>query len=229
VAPRTLLIADDDSHLREIVRYALTDAGFTVLEAANGREALEKAKAERPALLLLDIMMPELDGLEVCRQVRATMSIPVVFVSSRDDELDRILGLELGGDDYISKPFSPRELVARVKAVLRRAYPESPPSQEAPKTLQRGPLRVELDSWRAFWDGQEVVLTVTELNLLIAFMRAPGKAFTRDQLMDHAWENTVVSDRTVDSHIRRIRQKFAAAGGAPIETVHGHGYRLTLG
>ena len=184
-----------------------------------------------PTLIVLDIMMPEMDGLEMCREVRRTHELPIVFLSSRDDEVDRILGLELGGDDYITKPFSPRELVARVKAVLRRARANASPPASTPtpgQVLRRGPLSLDLERWRASWNEQEVVLTVTEFHLLAALLRAPGKAFTRDELMTRVYEDVVVSDRTIDSHVRHIRQKFATAGGDVIQTVHGLGYRLAL-
>ncbi len=226
---QTILVADDDPHLREVVRYTLAQAGFEVVEAKDGAEALARVKARPPALLVLDIMMPELDGLEVCRAVRKTHPFPIVFVSSRDDELDRILALELGGDDFVPKPFSPRELLARVKAVLRRVNPPpAPPAAEAP-LLEKGPLRVDLERWRAFWNAKEVVLTATELELLAVLLKSPERVFTRDQLMDKAYDGVVVSDRTIDSHVRRIRQKFAEAGGSVIETVHGVGYRLGVG
>ena len=224
---QTILVADDDPHLREVVRYTLVQAGFEVIEARDGKEALEKIRARAPTLLVLDIMMPELDGLEVCRAVRKEHPFPIVFLSSRDDELDRVLALELGGDDFVPKPFSPRELLARVKAVLRRMAPVV--AAPASAQLERGMLRVDLETWRAFWNSKEVVLTATELELLAVLLKSPQRVFTREQLMDKAYEGVVVSDRTIDSHVRRIRQKFAEAGGAVIETVHGVGYRLGVG
>ncbi|HYV44555.1 MAG TPA: response regulator transcription factor [Myxococcaceae bacterium] len=227
--PRVLVV-DDDPHLREVVGFALRQAGYAVEEAADGRAALEAFRRRPPALLVLDVMMPEMDGLEVCRAVRQQSRVPIIFLSSRDDEVDRILGLELGGDDYVSKPFSPRELMARVKAVLRRqAEVAAPPAARSGEgVLKRGPLSVDLEQWRAFWGEREVTLTATELQLLAALLRAPTKAFTREELMTRAYEGVVVSDRTIDSHVRRIRQKFAAAGAEVIETVHGHGYRLSV-
>jgi two-component system OmpR family response regulator len=229
----SILVVDDDPHLREVVGFALTQAGYHVEQASNGREGLERVRRSVPALIVLDIMMPEMDGLELCREVRRAHEIPIVFLSSRDDEVDRILGLEMGGDDYLTKPFSPRELVARIKAVLRRARattasPAAPPASAASRVLQRGPLRLDLELWRAYWNEREVVLTVTEFHLLAALLRAPGKAFTRDELMTRVYEDVVVSDRTIDSHVRHIRQKFASAGGEVIQTVHGLGYRLAI-
>ncbi len=227
-----ILVVDDDPHLREVVGFALTQAGFQVEQASDGRAGLEQVRRSVPALIVLDIMMPEMDGLELCREVRRTHEVPIVFLSSRDDEVDRILGLELGGDDYLTKPFSPRELVARVKAVLRRsrarASPPAAPASKPSEVLRRGPLRMDLELWRAWWNEHEVVLTVTEFHLLAALLRAPGKAFTRDELMTRVYEDVVVSDRTIDSHVRHIRQKFATLGGDVIQTVHGLGYRLAL-
>ncbi len=227
----SILVVDDDPHLREVVGFALTQAGFHVEQASNGRAGLEQVRHSVPALIVLDIMMPEMDGLELCREVRRAHEVPIVFLSSRDDEVDRILGLELGGDDYLAKPFSPRELVARIKAVLRRARPPASPAaptSSPSQVLRRGPLRLDLELWRAYWNEHEVVLTVTELHLLAALLRAPGKAFTRDELMTRVYEDVVVSDRTIDSHVRHIRRKFATVGGEVIQTVHGLGYRLAI-
>jgi two-component system OmpR family response regulator len=206
--------------------------------------------------MVLDILMPELDGTEVCRQVRASSRIPIVFLSSRDDEVDRILGLELGGDDYVTKPFSPRELVARVRAVLRRVPPppnagsapdarsgsDAQPGSDAVAAvagasgpsgacvraiLTHGRLSLDPDRFVARWGDTEVVLTATEFAVVQALLGYPEKVFRRDELMERAYgADTVVSDRTIDSHVRRVRKKFADAGGAVIETVHGVGYRL---
>ncbi len=217
----TILLIDDDPHIRDVVRFALSREGFTVIEAEDGAQGLEMALAQAPDLLLLDIMMPELDGTEVCRRLRRISQVPIIFLSSRDEEIDRVLGLELGGDDYIGKPFSPRELVARVKAILRR--------MEAPVAHERrhGLLRLDLESLRSFWGEIEVVLTATEFALLRTLAERPGKVFAREALMDGAYDlDHYVNDRTVDSHIRRIRAKFQAVGGAPVETVHGAGYKL---
>ena len=230
---KTILVVDDDAHIREVVRFALRKAGFEVVEAANGREALSAFARERPDLVMLDILMPEMDGTDVCRELRRTASTPIVFLSSKDEEIDRIVGLELGGDDYVTKPFSPRELVARVRAVLRRTE-MLPPSAAATNDEQvgdvrsHGQLRLDLDRFRACWGDGEVVLTVTEFGILRTLMGFPGKVFSRSELMDGAYRDfTVVAERTIDSHVRRVRHKFAAVGGDPVETVHGVGYRLT--
>ena len=223
----TVLVVDDDGHIREIVRFALSKAGYTVLEAADGRAALDLFERERPDALVLDIVMPEEDGLTVCRQIRAHSDVPILFLSSRDDELDRILGLEMGADDYVTKPFSPRELVARVKAMLRRYAVTAPPPDAAPQILSHGPLRLDLTRHRAYWGDAEVLLTVTEFNLVRALMGHPGRAYTRDELVDRVWGvGYSVTDRTIDSHVRRVRRKFGVHGGDPVETVYGLGYRL---
>ena len=221
---RTILLVDDDKNLREVARYALSQAGFRVEEAANGRDALAAARAHPPDLVVLDVRMPEMDGLETCRELRKTSRVPIVFLSSADEEIDRVLGLELGGDDYLGKPFSPRELVARAKAVLRRLEPQV----AAKDVLRRGPLALDQERFEASWNGNAVVLTITEFHLLAALLRAPGKVFTRDELISRAYGGIAVSERTVDSHLRRVRAKLAAVGGQPIETVHGLGYRLAV-
>lgn len=222
-----ILVVDDDSHIRDIVRFALEREGFSVIEAENGAEGLALAEKEKPDLALLDIMMPEMDGSEVCRRLRRKSVMPIIFLTSRDDEIDRVLGLELGGDDYIAKPFSPRELVARIKAVLRRTQPVVPSLAQSAE-LRVNALRLDLDQVRAYWNETEVALTATEFGLLRTLAERPGKVFSRDALMDGAYQDErYVSDRTMDSHIRRIRAKFQAAGGTIIETVHGLGYKLS--
>lgn len=219
-----VLVVDDDAHIREVVCFALRRSGYQPTQAADGIAALDAVVRERPALVILDILMPELDGAAVCARLRATSDVPVIFLTSRDEEMDRVLGLELGADDYVVKPFSPRELVARVKAVLRRRGPASKPDA---RQLVRGRLVVDLEAHVASWDGGEVALTATEFALLKVFAAQPRRAFTRDNLMAAAYaDSRFVSDRTIDSHIRHIRSKFEAFGGDPIETVHGVGYKL---
>jgi two-component system OmpR family response regulator len=230
--PRLILIADDDPHIREVVRFALEKAGFLTAQASDGKETVERFMSLHPDLLVLDIVMPEMDGTEVCRQIRSQSGTPIVFLSSRDEEVDRIIGLELGGDDYVTKPFSPRELVARVKAVLRRSE-QMPPAADSPQTaasekvLRHGHLEVDLERFEARWDGKPVVLTLTEFGIVRTLVSYPGKVFTRDELMSGAYtHDNIVTDRTIDSHVRRVRRKFASAGADPVETVHGLGYRL---
>jgi two-component system OmpR family response regulator len=176
---------------------------------------------------VLDIIMPEQDGLEVCRALRARGNVPIVFLSSRDDEVDRIVGLEIGADDYVTKPFSPRELVARVKALLRRAAPPPAAVETAAAPLRRGELTLDVGRHRCSWRDAEVALTVMEFALLRSLMGAAGRVYTRDELVDRVWgHGYAITDRTVDSHVRRLRRKFADLGADPIETVYGVGYRL---
>ncbi|MBX3498166.1 MAG: response regulator transcription factor [Alphaproteobacteria bacterium] len=230
-----ILVVDDDRHIRDVVVFALRKEGFSTCEAADGNAALEGVEKEKPDLVVLDVLMPELDGVEVCRRLRASSTVPVIFLSSKDGEVDRIVGLELGGDDYVVKPFSPRELVARVKAVLRRraegngAAPSAESEPPPHRVLTRGGLSLDLDAHVASWDGTALTLTATEFAMLKALAERPGKVFSRDNLMDLAYDDRrYVSDRTIDSHVRRIRAKLAVAGGAPIETVHGVGYKLVI-
>lgn len=221
-----ILIVDDDPHILEVLIYALNKAELEVIEARNGEEGLEKAKAHSPDVIVLDVMMPELSGLEMCQTLRKDSQVPILFLSSRDSELDRILGLEMGGDDYVTKPFSPRELVARVKAMLRRQMAMKELANEA-RLLKQGQVTLNLNTYEVFWQGRSLTLTLTEFNLLHTFLLTPQKVFTRDELVQAEIFRDIVSDRTIDSHIRRLRQKFATAGSENlIETVHGFGYKL---
>ncbi|MBS0223540.1 MAG: response regulator transcription factor [Proteobacteria bacterium] len=225
---RKILVVDDDAHIREVVCFALRRAGYRTLTAANGRTALDIVAHERPTLVILDIMMLELNGTAVCLRLRASSDVPIIFLTAKDEEVDRILGLELGADDYIVKPFSPRELVARVNAVLRRQG--SSVNGPSADKLVHGKLCVDREGRTVSWAGVEVAVTATEFALLQAFAAQPRRAFTRDNLMAVAYENArFVSDRTIDSHIRHIRAKFQTVGGDPIETVHGVGYKLAAG
>jgi two-component system OmpR family response regulator len=227
---KQILVADDDAHLREVIRFALEKAGMAVTLAGDGREALNRFQSGNADLIVLDINMPELDGLDVCREVRKTSEIPILFLSSRDDEIDRILGLEIGGDDYVTKPFSPRELVARINAILKRRLPAASKPQKPSDNLALGKLHIQPALHSVAWDGQEIHLTATEFAMLGLLASRPGHVFNRDTIMTKAYEHNVyVSDRTIDSHIRHIRRKFADAGcPALIETVHGVGYKLSL-
>ena len=225
-APAHILIVDDDPHIREVMRFALTKAGYRVSEAADGSAAYALIQAEPPALVVLDIVMPEDDGLTLCRKIRTNSRLPIIFVSSRDEELDRVLGLELGADDYLTKPFSPRELAARVAAVLRRTEPQ-PTAGGKSEVLERGPVRLDVTRHRAQVDERELSLTVTEFELLRALLGAPGRVLSRAQLVELAYgPGHYISDRTVDSHVRRLRAKLGEAASL-VETVYGVGYRLS--
>lgn len=226
---RTVLLVDDDPHIREVLAFAFDKAGFAVTSAADGEEALAEVARMAPDLVVLDINMPRMDGLEVCRRLRASGDVPVLFLSSRDDEFDRVLGIELGADDYVVKPFSPREVVARANAILRRsARSDAPTPEAAPAAVEKGLLSLDTEGWVARWAGSEVALTVSEFNLVRALAGAPGRILSRDQLIDQLHgPGFAITDRTIDSHIRNIRRKFGEAGGHDvIETKAGVGYRL---
>jgi two-component system OmpR family response regulator len=223
-----ILIVDDDLHIREVIRVALSKAGMTVAEARDGKEALARFAAERPDLIILDIGMPELDGLDVCRQVRKTSDVPILFLTARDEEIDRILGLEMGGDDYVTKPFSPRELVARVNVILRRVTARDTDGRSAPAVLIQGKLAIDPEQHTAEFAGEPLRLTGIEFGILRAFLGRPTALFSREQIMTAAYQlNIQVSDRTIDSHIRNIRAKLAAVNcDNVIETIHGVGFKL---
>lgn len=219
-----ILVADDDAQIRDVVRIALTQAGFTVSEAGDGRAALEMAQSLSPDLIVLDIGMPEMDGLAVCRELRKTSDVPVLFLTAQGDEIDRVVGLEMGADDYVPKPFSPRELVARVRAILKRT--QTVVLDHA--VLRRGVLSV--DPARHLCHVQDVPVTLTsrEMDLLERLIARPDNVMSRPQLVDAIYGTNVnVSDRTMDSHLRNVRAKLTKAGCADaIETVHGVGIRM---
>jgi len=223
---KKILVVDDDPHIREVVVFALEKAGMKTLQAENGKQALQSAAANNPDLIILDISMPELDGLEACKQLRKKSDTPILFLSSRDEEIDKIIGLEIGGDDYMTKPFSPRELIARINVILKRMTSE--PSANIGPKLSHGKITMDAQSYTACCTERSIPLTATEFLLLLALFRHPDKVFTRDELMDQAYDaNITVSDRTIDSHIRRIRSKFSTVNmNDVIATNHGIGYKL---
>jgi two-component system OmpR family response regulator len=223
-----ILVVDDDPHIRDVLCVALRKAGMAPISARDGEEALARFASEKPALVILDIGMPETDGLEVCRRIRRTSDIPILFLSARDEEIDRVLGLEIGGDDYVTKPFSPRELIARINVILRRAKAWTQAGVDAEKTLIHGRLTIAPPHHLAQFDGRELALTAIEFEILKTLIARPSVVFTRDQIMTSAYSlNIQVSDRTIDSHIRNIRAKLAACGcESVIETVHGVGFKL---
>lgn len=225
--PRTILVADDDPHIRELLIFALRKAGLHTQEVADGEAVLAAVAAHAPDLIILDINMPKLDGLEVCRRLRARHAVPILFLSSRDDEIDRILGIELGGDDYVVKPFSPREVVARAMAILRRTA-AAPPELKPLNRLQHGRLSIDVEAWEARWDDDTLGLTVTEFGILRTLIVMPTRIFSRDAIIANLrGPGFAVTDRTIDSHVRNLRAKFAERGGTDlIETRPGIGYRL---
>ena len=221
---KQILVADDDAHIRDILRIALAQAGFEVTEVADGKEALREATRSEPDLIVLDIGMPEMDGLEVCRELRKTSQIPILFLTAQGDEIDRVVGLELGADDYVSKPFSPREVIARIRAILKRAGAEEAPAS----VLQRGTLRIDPERHLCEVGERKVTLTAREMELVIQLMKRPNHVMARPQLVDAIYGTNIhVSDRTMDSHLRNVRAKFSAVGCKDaIETVHGVGVRM---
>ena len=219
-----ILIADDEPTIREVIGFALERAGYAIATARNGSEALQQFRRAAPDLIILDIGMPEMDGLEVCRQVRRSSDVPILFLSARDEEIDRVLGLELGGDDYVTKPFSARELVARVAAILKRARG----SGMHPPALSHGRVRIDAARHAAWFGEAAVALTALEFKILAALLARPEFVFSREQIMAAAYGAGIhVSERTIDSHVRNLRAKFAGAGcEGVVETVHGVGFRL---
>lgn len=226
VMSQSILVVDDDPHIRDVVCFALGKAGMTTRSAADGAEALRLAEEQVPDLLILDINMPEMDGLEVTRRLRQTSEVPILFLSSRDDEIDRVLGLELGADDYVTKPFSPRELVARINAILKRT--RAPVAAQPEEIVRVAELMIDIAEHRAEWAGEQIPLTATEFQILLALAQAPRRVFSREDLMRSVYApNIHVSDRTLDSHVRHVRAKLTAVGAEGlIETVHGVGFRL---
>ena len=225
-----VLVVDDEDQIRSILATYLTADGYDVLEAATGAEALALAGREDVALVLLDIGLPDLDGLEVLRQLRQTSDVYVVLVTARAEEIDRIVGLEVGADDYVTKPFSPREVVARVRAVLRRQRPAAAPS--VPGTVLRFPgLRVDLDRREVHVDDHEVTLTALDFDLLVALASAPGRVYSRAQLLEKVWGYDFFGDeRVVDVHVRGMRKALGDDANDPalIGTVRGVGYKFLL-
>ena len=219
-----ILIVDDDPQIREVVRIGLEQAGYSTLTAADGAAGLALGQSARPDLVVLDIGLPEMDGLEMCRRLRAHSQVPILFLSARDEELDRVLGFEMGADDYVTKPFSPRELVSRVKAILKRATS----SQPATRTFACGNLRLDSEQHLCLFGVNPVALTASEMALLAHLIARPEQIYTRRALTDALYgSNSQVSDRTLDSHLRNLRRKLAEAGCKDaIETVHGIGVRM---
>lgn len=226
--PRTILVVDDDPHIRQLLVFALAKAGLEAIEAGNGEAALAAVAAHHPDLVILDINMPQMNGLEVCRRMRADDMVPILFLSSRDDEIDRVIGIELGADDYVTKPFSPREVVARVMAILRRVAAHPPSAAGVTGLLRHGRLTLDTDGWVACWNEVEVQLTVTEFGILRTLIAMPSKVFSRDAIIDRLHgPGFAITDRTIDSHVRNLRAKFAQLGAPDvIETRSGVGYRI---
>ena len=223
---QTVLIVEDDADVVRVARAYLERDGFAVAVESDGEAGLRRALADPPALVVLDWMLPRMSGLEVLRELRRTRPTPVILLTARTDELDRIIGLEVGADDYVVKPFSPRELVARVRAVLRRS--EGAVAERADDVVEHGGLRLDVTRRLASVEGHELSLTTLEFDLLLAFARAPGRVFARESLIERVWGPAFDGvDRVVDVHVSNLRQKLAAAGAEGLlRTVRGVGYAL---
>ncbi len=222
-----ILVVDDEPSIVDVLTYNLAKAGHQPIVARDGEQALKLARAERPDLVILDLMLPGIDGLEVCRALRKDGDLPIIMLTAKDEEVDRVVGLEIGADDYIVKPFSPRELMARVKAVLRRAQPRSPDTAPA---LQVGDLRLDVARHQVAWRGAPFDLTAIQFDLLRVLMANPGRVFSREELLNHVWGYDYFGDtRAVDSTIKRLRAQLRhiAPAAELIVTVRDAGYKLS--
>jgi two-component system, OmpR family, response regulator len=230
MAEGTILLVEDEHSIASLVTLYLQNEGFTVTHIADGADALPAVERERPSLVILDVMLPGMDGIEICRRLRATdEDLPIVMLTARDTEVDRVLGLELGADDYIAKPFSPRELVARVKAILRRAARGGAGDEDTPVVMRVAGVEIDEARHRVLAAGVDVTLTAKEFDLLVFLARNRGLVFTREKLLDRVWGyERPVDTRTVDSHVKSLRQKLGDAGSV-VRTVRGVGYKVDAG
>lgn len=223
----TILIVDDEPSIIDALRYNLEKLNYHILVAMDGQSALKKARGENPDLIVLDLMLPGLDGIEVCREIRTDSDVPIIMLTARDEEIDRVVGLEIGADDYVVKPFSMRELMARIKTVLRRS---SRISTKEDQSLQNGVLRLFIDRHEAYWSDTRLDLSKLEFDLLTFFMRHPGQALSRTQLLEHVWGYDFSGDtRVVDTAVKRLRKKLQTVdhdGSKMIITVRALGYKL---
>ncbi|MDD4621484.1 MAG: response regulator transcription factor [Methanosarcina sp.] len=225
---KPILLVDDDPHVSEVLSLYLEKEGYQVASADNGQEALQKIRQLDPCLMVLDVMMPEMDGIEVCRRVRAIKSLPIIMLTAKSEDLDKILGLELGADDYITKPFNPREVVARIKAVLRRT---NNIGDNKAKTLLFPQLEIDLSEYRVSVKGKVVALTPKEIELLWLMASHPNMVFTRENLLESVWGYTYSGEtRTVDTHVKRLRRKLMIMpqNAWDIKTVWGVGYKFEV-
>ncbi len=224
---KRILIADDEPHIRDIIDFALQNAGLDTVLVEDGVQAIATFQHDLTDLIILDVGMPNMDGLEVCRTIRKISDCPILFLSARDEEVDRIVGLEIGGDDYVTKPFSPRELVARVNAILKRVG-GSKPAIPTSEVFTHGIVTLDKGRHSVGVGGNIVDLTATEFDILCVLITRPSQVYSRTTLLDRAWpENIHVSDRTIDSHVRNLRSKMREAGCQnAVRTVHGVGFQL---
>ena len=222
-----VLVVEDDEGIREMLKYNLVSAGFSVQEAGDGAAGLRTARTSKPDLILLDLMLPGMNGLDFCRALRKTSRVPIIMLTAKDAEVDKIVGLELGADDYITKPFSIREVLARVNSVLRRAQPDATEPQAMPEQDSIGDFTLDRAARRVLLAGKEVKLTAREFDLLSYLLANAGRVRTRDAVLEHVWGSDFTGDRkTIDVHIRWLREKLAGKVAFEIVTVRGIGYRL---
>lgn len=224
-----ILVVDDEDAIVQLIAYNLRRAGYEVMTAGNGEDALHIARTDPPDMMVLDVMLPGMDGFEVCKAVRRERDLPILMLTARGEEIDRVVGFEIGADDYVTKPFSPRELVGRIKAILRRARREPEPAVEQ-DSLTFGPLSINFITYEVTREGQRVDLTPTEFQILKVLTQNPGRVFSRDELVDRVMGPDFYGDvRTVDVHIRHLRTKLEENPSEPrwIETVRGAGYKFS--
>jgi two-component system alkaline phosphatase synthesis response regulator PhoP len=220
---QTVLVVEDENSIASFVALYLKNAGYGIRTVGTGQEALDTLARERPDLIVLDLMLPDLDGLEVCKRVRQSSDVPILMLTARDEDVDKIIGLEVGADDYLTKPFNPRELVARVKSILRRSVPERRELQT--RQITHGKLEIDAGRREVQVDGEEIQLAPKEFDLLWELLDHRGLVLTRDQLLERVWGYTFAGDtRTVDVHVRQLRRKLGDA--SPIVTVWGVGYKV---
>ena len=223
-----ILVVDDDEHIAELISLYLAREGYDTKEAYSGPSAVETFESYQPSLILLDIMLPGMDGYEVCKKIRKTSNVPIIMLTAKGETFDKVLGLELGADDYVVKPFEPKELVARVKAVLRR-YESKEESSGEGNVLRFENLEINMDNYTVIYHGKELSFPPKEFELLYFLAKRPGQVFTRDQLLDKIWGYEYIGDtRTVDVHIKRIREKFTQDDPWCIRTVCGVGYKFEV-
>jgi len=221
---QSVLVVEDEAAIASFVSLYLKNAGYDVRTATNGADALTSVQNQQPSLIVLDLMLPDIDGIEICRRIRQKSDVPILMLTARDEDVDKIIGLEVGADDYMTKPFNPRELVARVRAILRRAAPERANRESA--VIQHGDLSIDAGRREAKVGDQEIQLAPKEFDLLWELLDHRGLVLTRDQLLERVWGYTFAGDtRTVDVHVRQLRRKLGDA--SPIVTVWGVGYKVS--
>ncbi len=225
-----VLVADDDPHVLEFVRLYFEEQQFKLIEAEDGEMALEKVESESPDIAILDVMMPKKDGYEVCREILKKYDIPIILLTAKGDEFDRVLGLEIGADDYITKPFSPRELVARIKAIFRRMQPKKQAEENPFTVLEFESISIHLERREVMVGERKIAFRPKEFDLLVFLAKTPGQVYTREQLLTHVWGYDFIGDiRTVDVHIKKVREKLSELKKEYIHTIWGVGYKFEVG